>query len=412
MLVECDVAIIGGGPAGLAAGLFVSRARLRTLIIEKGRIGGQAVTTEEIENYPGFRRGTKATELMDLMARHARDFGAEIIKDTVVELKLKQSPKFIRTKWGMEIFCRTVILAPGARPRMLGVKGELQFQGRGVSYCATCDANFFENLEVVVVGSGDAALEEAIYLARIARKVSIVAVHDEGVLDASKIIQEKIFKNDRINVIWNSRVVEITGDELVRGVILENIKTGGLSNLACDGVFIFAGTVPCTDFLRECVELDNQGYIITDERMATSVEGVFAAGDARKKYLYQVITAASDGAIAAYAASKYLEEEEIIEDLLGRGKPVAVLFWTPAEDVHFNAVSLMRKILSNFGWLESVKIDAYKNRNVAKRMNVQNVPCLVLIENGNIKGSFDLSGKDEEAVKNWLRKEPLYPKSG
>jgi len=302
-----DILIVGAGPGGLTAGIYGSRARLKTAIIEKGRPGGQAATTMEMENYPGFYEKTSGPGVMDQFAAHATHFGTEIIKGLVTDLELGGEIKKITTKSGETYEARTVILSPGAQPRTLGVKGEGPLRGKGVSYCATCDADFFEELDVVVVGNGDAAIEEAMYLTKFAETVTVIVIHNEGVLDCNKMSAEKAMKNPKIKWIWNSVLDEIIGDELVEGVKVKNIKTGEISDLDVNGVFVFIGSVPNTDFLQGKVELDKWGYILTNEKMETNIPGVYAVGDARAKYLRQVVTAAADGAIAAVAAERYLE---------------------------------------------------------------------------------------------------------
>lgn len=300
-----DVAIIGGGPAGLAAGLYASRAKMSAVIIERGKWGGQAATTEELENYPGSIEHPTGPKLMERMRSQAEAFGTEFVKDDVTGLDLSGKTKLLKLGKG-EINARTIIIATGAQPMLLGAPGELEFRGKGVSYCATCDADFFTELEVVVVGGGDAAVEEAIYLTKFADKVTIV--HRRNEFRAAKSIIEKAEANDKINVIWDTVVEEIYGDGIVEGVKLKNVKTGETTDFRTDGVFVFVGTKPISELFKGIVDMNEKGYIIADEDMRTSVEGVYAAGDVRVKSLRQVITAAADGAIAAVTAEKYIAE--------------------------------------------------------------------------------------------------------
>lgn len=300
-----DVAIIGGGPAGLAAGLYASRSKLSAVIIERGKWGGQAATTEELENYPGSIEHPTGPKLMERMRNQAEAFGTELVKDEVVSFDLSDQIRTIGLSKG-EIKTKTIIIATGAQPMLLGAPGELEFRGKGVSYCATCDADFFTELEVVVVGGGDAAVEESIYLTKFADKVTIV--HRRGEFRAAKSIVEKAMANDKISIIWDSVVEEIYGDGIVEGVKLKNIKTGETTDCRTDGVFVFVGTKPISDIFKGIVNMNEKGYIIADENMKTSVEGIYAAGDVRVKTLRQVITAAADGAIAAVTAEKYIEE--------------------------------------------------------------------------------------------------------
>jgi len=300
-----DVAIIGGGPAGLAAGLYASRSRMSAAIVEKSKWGGQASTTEELENYPGSIEMPTGPKLMERMKDQAKAFGTELIKDEVTGFDITDKIKIVKLGNGKNISAKSIIIATGAQPMLLGVQGEMELRGKGVSYCATCDADFFTELEVVVVGGGDAAVEEALYLTRFAEKVTIVHRRDE--FRAAKSIVEKATSNDKIDIIWNTVVEEIYGDGIVEGIKLKNVKTGEVKDFRTDGVFIFVGTRPISELSRGIVEMDQKGYIKTDEEMKTSVDGIFAAGDVRIKSLRQVITAASDGAIAAVNAEKYIE---------------------------------------------------------------------------------------------------------
>ncbi len=299
-----DVAIIGGGPAGLSAGLYASRSKLSSIIIEKGKWGGQASTTEELENYPGSMEHPTGPKLMERMKAQAEAFGTECVKDEVIGFELSEKIKTIKlTK--SEIKAKTIIIATGAQPMLLGAPGEDELRGKGVSYCATCDADFFTELEVVAVGGGDAAVEEAIYLTKFADKVTIV--HRRNEFRAAKSLVEKAIANEKIDIIWDSVVEEVYGDGIVEGVKLKNVKTNEITDFKTDGVFVFVGTKPISDIFKDIVKMSDKGYIITDDEMKTSVEGIFAAGDVRVKMLRQVITAAADGSIAAIAAEKYIE---------------------------------------------------------------------------------------------------------
>lgn len=307
-----DVVIIGSGPAGLAAGLYAGRARLSTLIVEKDKEGGQIVQTAEIENYPGSAEEESGPTLIDRMSAQADKFGAEKVLDTIEEMELEGKEKVLRGKKDT-YRAKTVIIAAGASPVQIGCPGEKEFTGKGVSYCATCDAAFFEDFEVFVVGGGDSAVEEALYLTKFARKVTII--HRRDALRAAKSIQEKAFANEKVDFMWDSVVKELKGDGLLESMVVENVKTGELTEVMADqedgtfGVFVFIGFRPQSEVFQGKVEMEN-GYIITDDDMKTSVAGVFAAGDIRKKSLRQVVTAAADGAIAAVQAGKYIEEME------------------------------------------------------------------------------------------------------
>ncbi len=303
-----DVIIIGGGPSGLSAGIYAARGKMSTLILEKEKAGGQIVGTAEIANYPGSEANASGSSLTDRMVEQCKEFGAEFGIDTIKEVKL-QGP--IKELVGEKATykSKTVIVSTGANPKVLGVPGEVELTGKGVSYCTTCDANFFTGLEVFVIGGGDAAVEEAIFLTKFARKVNIVHRRDE--LRAAKSIQEKAFSNPKIQIIWNSTIKEIKGEKIVNGIVVENLKTGKVTEYTPEegilGIFMYVGYLPATGLFKGMLDMDQAGYIITDDNMKTNVDGIFAAGDCRVKSVRQVITAAADGAIAAVQAGKYLE---------------------------------------------------------------------------------------------------------
>ena len=301
-----EVIIIGGGPAGSTAGLYTSRSRLNTLLIEKGLFGGQITTTEMIENYPGFPNGINGAELGQLMEEQAKRFGLSVVNDEVLEVRLDGTRKIIRA-YESEYDTNILIIATGTEYRKLGVQGEDAFIGKGVSFCATCDGAFFKDSKIVVVGGGDSALTEAIFLTKFAQQVTII--HRRDALRATKIYQERALANPKIKFIWNSVVQEVKGDNVVRSVLLKNVKTNELTDLETEGVFLFVGIAPRTHFLKGVVDMDEGGYILTNENCETSAKGIFAAGDCRKKLLRQVTTAVGDGATAAFASEKYLEEK-------------------------------------------------------------------------------------------------------
>ena len=304
-----DVIIIGAGPAGLTAALYAGRARLSTLMIEKAREGGQIINTSEIANYPGSLETESGPTLIDRMDAQVKHFGAETVIDSVESVELAGE---IKTIHGLEntYQAKTVIIATGAYPMNIGCPGEFDFVGRGVSYCATCDGAFFSGLDTFVVGGGDSAVEEAVFLTKFAKKVTIIHRRDE--LRAAKSIQEKAFSNPKIDFMWDSVVKELSGDGLLEKMVTENVKTGALTEYHVNpedgtfGVFVFIGYKPQSELYQEQIEME-KGYIITDEDMRTNIPGVFAAGDIRRKSLRQVVTAAADGAIAAVHAEKYIE---------------------------------------------------------------------------------------------------------
>jgi thioredoxin reductase (NADPH) len=296
-----DLIIIGGGPAGLTAALYSGRSRLRTLILEKMGVGGRILLTDTIENYPGFVGETSSHELIKRMEEQVRSLAVEIKIEEVLEIDCRQ--KSIKTSSGVSA-ANSVIITTGARPKKLGVPNEDRLTGRGVSYCATCDAPFFKEKNVVVVGGGNAVAEEALYLTRFAKQVTIVHRRDE--MRASAILQERLKENKKINFALSQVVMEINGVNKLESLKLKNVSTSQERDISCDGIFIFIGYEPETVFLRNKLALDESGFIITDENMATSEDGIFAAGDCRKKSLYQVITACGDAATAADSAYKYI----------------------------------------------------------------------------------------------------------
>ncbi|MGC8718566.1 MAG: thioredoxin-disulfide reductase [Thermodesulforhabdaceae bacterium] len=302
-----DVVIIGAGPAGCAAGIYAGRARLRALVIEQISPGGQLLNYSRVENYPGFPEGIDAFELSDRFAKHMDLFGVERLTATVNAIEnCHEKIKRVITPSGT-IETKTVIIASGATPRKLDIPGEKEFTGKGVSYCAVCDGPFFRDQDVAVVGGGDSALEEALYLTRFASRVYLI--HRRDRFRATQIIQDRVAENIKITPIMNSTVSEIKGGiDGVQKIGIYNKINGATSELDVRGIFIFVGLEPNTSFVPKEVKTDSQGFIITDERMQTSVKGIFAAGDVRSKPLRQVVTAVNDGAVAAFSASQYLEE--------------------------------------------------------------------------------------------------------
>jgi thioredoxin reductase (NADPH) len=303
-----DVLIIGGGPAGLTAGLYTSRAKLKTLLVERMILGGQVMTTTKVENYPGFPGGIDGPDLMMRFQEHCQEFGLETITGEVTGLIDNGAEKVI-TVGDKEVRAKTVIITTGAEPSKLGIPGEVEFTGRGVSYCATCDGAFFRDVPVAIIGGGDTAAEEALFLSRFASKVYMVHRRDE--LRATKVLQDRIFANEKIEPVWNSVVEDVVGDNSgVTSINLRNRQDKTQKALEVVGMFVAIGVTPKAHFLADILELDSEGYILTDSDCRTSITGVFAAGDVRKKILKQIATAVGDGAIAAIVAEKYLDDLE------------------------------------------------------------------------------------------------------
>lgn len=302
-----SVVIIGAGPAGLSAALYAARGELKPLVLTGMQPGGQAALTHSIENYPGFPEGVGGTEIGDLFQKQAERFGARVEFDSAVSVDFTSRPLIVRTYNG-EILAKSVIIASGASSVHLNVPGETELAGRGVSYCATCDGWFFKDKEVIVVGGGDSALEEAIFLTRYATKVTILHRRDE--LRAGAILQTRARSNSKIHFIWDSVVREIRGEDKVTSVLVENVKTGEQTDVSTDGVFIFIGHTPNNEMYKGQLEVDEKGYLRVDTHMRTSVEGVFACGEAADAHYKQVVISAGMGATAAIAATRYLETLE------------------------------------------------------------------------------------------------------
>ena len=378
-----DVLIIGGGAGGLAAGVYCGRGKMKTLVLEgSAKTGGQCAKTTELENYPGIVEST-GPALMQRFKDHCDKFGVEFQRGMVSGLKLASDgfTKEITTTGGQTIHAKSVIVATGANPRILGIKGEREFTAKGVSYCATCDAEFYEELDIVVVGSGNTAVEESVFLTKFADSVRMVVLHDEGTMDADRTAQEQAYANDKISYIWNSTVEEICGDELVNKVRIKNLKTGEITEEACDGVFMFVGTVPNTDFLQGVVEL-NRGYIKVDDKMATSMPGVFGAGDVNDKWLRQVVTAAGDGAIAAVAAERYIaEEEHWSRSVLEAKEDRLVAFWNPLDKDSLALMADLESLAEEQG-VKLVTIGTYKSQNIANRYEITQIPTVIRFSNG------------------------------
>ncbi|WP_265446646.1 thioredoxin-disulfide reductase [Acetivibrio straminisolvens] len=295
---------MGGGPAGLTAAIYAARAKLHTVVVDEGLIGGQVATTFHVANYPGTNGVVRGVDLMENMKKQALDFGAHIddLKE-ISDINLEGKEKLITTK-NTDYYAKAVLIATGAAPRRLPAEGEKEFRGRGVHYCATCDGAMYFDANVIVVGGGESAAQEAVFLTRYAKHVTIVNRHDY--FKASKTALDEVLNNPNISVIWDSEVRKINGDNFVKSVTVENTKTGKIEEIEADGVFVYIGTLPKTDLFAGKVAMNEQGYILTNEDMATNIPGVFAAGDVREKKIRQIATAVGDGAIAGIMAERYI----------------------------------------------------------------------------------------------------------
>lgn len=303
--MKYDIIIIGAGPAGLSAAIYSARGGLKTAIFEKAMVGGQINVTDEVENYPGFEEAISGYELTSKMHQQAERFGAEFIEEEITAIGMEGLCKVIEASQNC-YRAKSVIICTGAHPRRLNVPGEERLTGRGVSYCATCDGALYRDKVVAVIGGGDSAIEEGLFLTRFVKKVIVVHRRDE--LRAQKIIQERAFKNPKMEFVWDTVIQEIHGETRVEKLELVNRKTKEITMLPVDGIFIYVGILPNNELLESRIELDNAGFVLTDENMHTNVPGIYAAGDIRHTVLRQVVTATSDGAIAAWSAEKWIIE--------------------------------------------------------------------------------------------------------
>jgi len=310
--MKYDVIIVGAGPAGLSAAIYSARGGLKTAIFEKGLVGGQITVTNEVENYPGFEESISGYDLTDKMKQQAERFGAELIEEEIKAIGLEGLCKIVETT-DNKYRAKSIIFCTGAHPRLLNVPGEVKLTGRGVSYCATCDGALYRDKIVAVVGGGDSAIEEGLFLTRFAKKVYVIHRRDE--LRAQKIIQDRALKNPKIEFIWNTVIQEIRGEEKVSELELCNRLNSEITLLPVDGVFIYVGILPNNELLESRVELDTGGFVITDDNMHTNIPGIYAAGDIRHTILRQGVTATSDGAVAAWSAEKWIiENYDSLED--------------------------------------------------------------------------------------------------
>lgn len=304
---DCDALVLGGGPAGLTSAIYLARARLKTVIVDEGPAGGQVLTTYHVANYPGTNGVVRGNDLMGNMIEQAMSFGAEI--DDLKEIKsidLSNDLKYIQTE-DTDYYTKSMIISTGAEPKRLPAEGEREFRGRGVHYCATCDGALYQDKKLIVVGGGNSALQEALFLTRFTSQITLIHQFDK--FQASQVIQDEIVNNKSINIVWNSQVKKIFGDNMVKGVDIENIKSGEKKKIETDGIFVYIGMQPKTNFLNNNVKLNDQGYILVNEELRTNIEGVYAAGDVREKKVRQIATAVGDGALAAMMVEKYVKEK-------------------------------------------------------------------------------------------------------
>jgi len=393
-----DVVVIGGGPAGMTAALYAGRARLKTLLIEKSLIGGMATYTSEIENYPGFPEPIDGIELMKLFDKQFRRFGVDVKLTDVRSVSVECNQKVVST-FRTDYYAKAVIISTGNKPRLTGAKNEEKFlNDKGISFCATCDAARNTGKRIMVIGSGDAAIEEGMFLTKFAREVIVSVIHDEGIMDANKVAQEKAMANPKMKFMWNTVVDSFEGDDMLKQVVLKNIKTGELIPVDVDTCFLFIGYVPNTKIFEGFVDMNNRGYIKTNENMETSREGFFAVGDCRDKTLRQVATAVGDGAIAGFMAEKYVEELEYVQREIFEAKGLIMAFV-------YNAVeALDREFLARVEQVQREhkdkvqlrRIDVYKSDRIACRLDYTKTPSLIFMKDGKVlENVTDLSNLEK-----------------
>ena len=386
---QYDVVIIGGGAAGLTSAIYCGRARLKTLVIEKALVGGLATYTNEIENYPGFPEGSTGLGLMELFHKQAKKFGVKFKLTDVRAVQLEGDTKVVET-FRTNYECRSVIIASGGKPRLTGAPGEENFlYDKGISFCATCDAAANTGKTVMVIGSGDAAIEEGMFLTKFASKVIVSVMHEEGRMDCNEIAREEAMANPKMEFIWNTLPAEFRGDEEhLRSVALKNLKTNEILDIPVDTCFLFIGYVPNTEIFKGIINMTRAGYVLTNEKMETNIPGVFAAGYVRDKFLKQVATAVGDGAIAGYAAEKYLAESEVFENqIMDASVPGVVYIWNAVDTASRDLLPVIEDFEKEHGSnIKVTKVDIYKSTGIASRLGISAVPSVAFIQNGKLAG--------------------------
>ena len=377
-----DVVIIGGGPGGLSAAIYAGRARLKTILIEKALVGGLATYTNEIANYPGFPDEPKGETITNLMKKQAENMGVKFKLTAVKSVDLLGEEKVVET-FRNKYLAKTVIIATGGRPRVTGALNEENYLfDKGISFCATCDAAANTDKQVVVIGSGDAAIEEGMFLTKFAKKVIVSVMHDEGIMDCNEIAKSAALANPRMEFKWNTVVHSFEGEEHLDTVVMKNVKTDELINVPCDNCFEFIGYIPNTELFEGQVNLTNRKYVPVDEKKQTNIPGVFAVGDVTDKWLKQIATAVGDGAIAGTAAERFIAEEEIFNEKIMQSDKPGLIYLYNAVDCH------SRDFLANIEQIESdfdvavTRVDIYKSTGIAEKLSVDTFPAVVLTKDG------------------------------
>ena len=392
-----DVVIIGGGPAGLTSAIYCGRARLKTLLIEKSLLGGLATYTNEICNYPGFPEDLSGLDLMKQFEKQAKKFGVKIKLTDVKKVHLDSGGGHMVETFRMIYQAKVVIIATGGRPRLTGAKNENDYLfDKGISFCATCDAAANTGKTVMVIGSGDAAVEEGMFLTKFADKVIMSVIHDEGIMDANEIAKNQVLQNPKMEFKWNTMVDSFEGNGHLDTVVLKNLKTGDLDPVKVDTCFLFIGYIPNSDLFKEVLQLNKQGYIMSNEEMETDIPGVFVAGDIRQKTLRQVATAVGDGSIAGVAAERYIAETELFEQQIMQKEKVGLIYIFSAIDAPSRElITEMQEIeLEMGGKMKLNLIDFYKKECLCKRLGAEVEPMTVVYtKDGEVVKKEDYSSK-------------------
>ena len=382
-----DVVIIGGGPAGMTAALYCGRARLKTILIEKSLIGGMVTYTSEIENYPGFIDPIDGTELMKLFDKQFRRFNVDV-KLTDVKSVTQICGGFNVSTFRTDYIAKSVIIATGSKPRLTKAKNEEMFlNDKGISFCATCDAARNTDKKVTIIGSGDSAIEEAMFLTKFASEVTVSVMHSEGIMDANKVAQEKALANPKMKFVWNTVVDSFEGDENgLKQVVLKNLKTGELIPIETDTCFLFIGYIPNTSIFKDLIDMDNRSYIKTNEAMETNIPGIYAVGDCRDKILRQVATSVGDGAIAGYMVEKFIEEENYVQKEIFEADGLIMAYvYNASEPLDreylVRAEDIQRKFKEK---IQLRRIDIYKSDRIACRLKFTESPSIIVLKKGEI----------------------------
>ncbi|MBK5252640.1 MAG: FAD-dependent oxidoreductase [Peptostreptococcaceae bacterium] len=387
---QYDVVIIGGGAAGLTAGIYSGRARLKTLLIEKSLVGGLATYTNEMENYPGFPEGTSGGGLMELFHKQTKKFGVEFKLTDVKSVDLAGEVKVVET-FRNKFEAKVVIIASGGRPRITGAINEDKYLfDKGISFCATCDAASNTGKTVMVIGSGDAAIEEGMFLTKFADKVIVSVMHDNGKMDCNEIAKAAALDNPKMEFIWNTVTHEFRGEDELEYVVLKNLKTEELIPVKVDSCFEFIGYIPNTEMFKGQIDMTNRGYILTNEKMETNLAGVYSVGDVREKFLRQVATAVGDGAVAGFSAEKFISEEEQFKSYILRNDiDNLVYIYNGIDEASRELLPKVQQIgLDREGYV-CTPVDVYKSKGIAEKLGVDTFPCLVVVKDGKIVDKID-----------------------